>query len=90
MLLLGRKTAQERLASFLLHLSERVGARAPETDHIHLPMTRADIADFLGLTVETVSRGFSRLKASRLISLRQGGQVMIRDRAGLAAIAGDI
>ncbi len=91
MLLLGRKTAQERLASFLLHLTQRAGARIDARDDmIHLPMSRADIADFLGLTVETVSRSFSKLKSSRLIALREGGQVQIRDPKGLAAIAGDI
>ncbi|HXV26045.1 MAG TPA: helix-turn-helix domain-containing protein [Alphaproteobacteria bacterium] len=62
-LLLGRKTARERICSFLL---ERQRGAAPE---IELPMSRTDIADYLGLTIETVSRTLSQLRAEGLIRM---------------------
>lgn len=83
MLLLGRKTALEKLASFLLALSRRsAGNRA-----IALPMSRGDIADYLGLTTETVSRGFTKLKTGRLIRILDGGKVELLDRDALADLA---
>ena len=66
MLLLGRKTALERLASFLLILMRRMRLKGNH-DRVLLPMTRTDIADHLGLTIETVSRCFSKLKRERII-----------------------
>lgn len=69
MLLLGRKTARERVASFLLMMAEREGRAGRRTDHIDLAMTRSDIADFLGLTTETVSRTLSQLKQDGLIGI---------------------
>lgn len=69
MLLLGRKTAQERIASFLLDLPARDPARPASPDQVRLPMTRSEIADYLGLTIETVSRVFTRLKTSGVIQL---------------------
>lgn len=69
MLLLGRKTARERLATFLLDLPARDPAR-PSIDHlIRLPMTRSEIADYLGLTIETVSREMTKLKAGGIVTL---------------------
>lgn len=87
MVLLGRKTAVERLASFLLAQARR---RMPEPeDHccMELPMTRADMADFLGLTTETVSRAVTRLKTERLIRLHAGQVVEILDVAALTDLA---
>lgn len=69
MLLLGRKTARERLASFLLDMPDRDPAR-PSVDHVvHLPMTRSEIADYLGLTIETVSRELTKLKTAGIVTL---------------------
>ena len=75
MLLLGRKTALEKLASFLLALSRRTDAARA----IALPMSRSDIADYLGLTTETVSRTFTQLKTAGAISLQEGNKVLISD-----------
>jgi CRP/FNR family transcriptional regulator len=83
MLLLGRKTAIERLASFLLARSRMAGVSRT----IHLPMTRQDIADYLGLTLETVSRGFTRLRNEKVIAIAQPQAIEIRDAQLLAAIA---
>jgi len=68
MLLLGRKHADERVASFLVSLAERAIRLGIKGDMLSLPMTRTDIADFLGLTLETVSRTMSRLKREKCIS----------------------
>ena len=76
--LLGRKTALERLASFLLELAERVDGM-----EVELPMSRSDIADYLGLTKETVSRVLSALKRDRVIRLAALDRVEILDRAAL-------
>ena len=67
MLLLGRKTAQERLATFLLLLSEKARSRGTRSDSVTLPMNRAEIADYLGLTIETVSRQVGKLKSLGVI-----------------------
>lgn len=70
---IGQRSAVERVASFLLYLRANQAKFSPagprdKSEHIDLPMTRLDIADFLGLTIETVSRAFSSLKKSRVIS----------------------
>jgi CRP/FNR family transcriptional regulator, anaerobic regulatory protein len=83
MMLLGRKIAIERLASFLLAMSERQGAG----DRILLPMARADIADHLGLTTETVSRTFTELKTKGFIRLFGTDEVTVRNRAALEDLA---
>lgn len=87
MLLLGRKTAQERIASFLLDLAERDPMRAHAPDALHLPMTRTDIADCLGLTIETVSRTLTRLKTSGVIRMTALSDLQVRDPARLREIA---
>ncbi|PSH70051.1 transcriptional regulator [Phyllobacterium brassicacearum] len=65
LLVLGRQTAAERVAAFLLDLAERQGG----LEQIEMPMSRMDIGDYLGLTIETVSRVFSKLKDTGIIAL---------------------
>ncbi|HVJ55329.1 MAG TPA: helix-turn-helix domain-containing protein [Aliidongia sp.] len=86
-LLLGRKTACERVVSFFLLHEERAAPCGPGTGIVRLPMTRTDIADYLGLTIETVSRTLSRLKRSGLIAAPSLSEVRLLDRARIEAIA---
>jgi CRP/FNR family nitrogen fixation transcriptional regulator len=80
MLLLGRKTAQEKIATFLLDLAERLH----EDDHVELPMLRSDIADHLGLTIETVSRTLAEFARKGLITLAAGSRsVVLSNKAAL-------
>lgn len=86
MVLLGRKTAIERISTFLLHLGKlQMGASGGAS--LHVPMTRADIADYLGLTIETVSRTLAKLKHDRIISLPEAVRVTVIDRDRLEEIA---
>jgi CRP/FNR family transcriptional regulator, anaerobic regulatory protein len=85
MLLLGRMTAMEKVASFLLVLAKRQGRDNARS--VDVPMGRNDIADYLGLTIETVSRTLSRLKRARLIGLPAPTRVEIRDRHRLEMLA---
>lgn len=82
-LLLGRKSATEKLASFLLQMSWLQGG----ADGITLPMCRSDIADYLGLTVETVSRAFTTLKSQGIIALKTPIRVDILERDWLESCA---
>lgn len=86
-LLLGRKTAQERVASFLLGLAKRARLRGESDNPIEVPMGRDDIGDFLGLTTETVSRTFSRLRKTGLIGSDRDRRIMLLDIDGLIATA---
>ncbi|MBV8410480.1 MAG: helix-turn-helix domain-containing protein [Alphaproteobacteria bacterium] len=80
MLLLGRKTPQEKIAKFLLDTA----ARLRKDDRIELPMRRADIADYLGLTKETVSRTLTQMSRDGLIRLEAIGRtVLLNDRTSL-------
>jgi CRP/FNR family transcriptional regulator len=87
MLLLGRKTARERLASFLIAQKRHALPCHRSEDQIHLPMSRADIADYLGLTIETVSRTFTRLKNEQLIAIPNANTVTVLSRDGLLSLA---
>lgn len=78
-----QRTATERVASFLLALARRNERRGEEASEFVLPMTRSDIADFLGLTIETVSRTFTKLRAEGVIELAQSVLVTITDPAAL-------
>lgn len=82
----GQGTAMERIASFLIELQGR-GSR-PQADRINLPMRRSDIADLLGLTIETVSRTLTKLRTMRVIEIQNGNDVRILDPDRLAEIAG--
>ena len=88
MVLLGRKAAAERLASFFLALLERAERASghPET-RFDLPMSRVDIADYLGLTKETVSRMLAHLRSRGLIRLQSQNRVEVLKRHGLAELA---
>ena len=80
MLLLGRKTAQEKIATFLLDMAARIS----KSDRFDLPMQRSDIADHLGLTIETVSRTLTQLAKDGLIKLAAASRsVVLCDRAAL-------
>jgi CRP/FNR family transcriptional regulator len=87
MLLLGRKTAIERVASFLVSLSDRGAARGRPASPLPVPMTRGEIADYLGLTIETVSRAFTRLRKQGLIVLETVDLVRIPDLENLRDLA---
>jgi CRP/FNR family transcriptional regulator len=86
MLSLGRKSAEERVAGFLIEMMDRC-AKA-QKDSCDLPLTRGQMADVLGLTIETVSRQLTNLKGAGLIALLTGRGVTILDRPGLVARSG--
>jgi len=89
-MMLGRKSATEKLASFLCVLSERVGQDLGAYRQVQLPMSRSDIADFLGLTTETVSRTFTQLRKSNIIAVENIHTIIIqRPQALLALSLGD-
>jgi len=88
MLLLGRKTAREKLCSFLLTMRGKNSLNAaPESNRVDLPMSRSDIADFLGLTVETISRQFTSLHKLDLIELDGSHRVLLKNPGTLASLA---
>jgi CRP/FNR family transcriptional regulator, anaerobic regulatory protein len=84
MLLLGRKSASEKVASFILLMADRQGRSGVEV--VDVPMTRNDIADYLGLTIETVSRTLSKLRQDGLIALTPA-RIEICDRDELEELA---
>lgn len=89
MLSLGRKNAQERIAGFLLDVVERtIPKGAPAPLRIELPIGRGEMADFLGLTIETVSRQLTKLRVDGLIAFEKGDRsCTIVNQPGLQAIA---
>jgi CRP/FNR family transcriptional regulator len=86
MLLLGRRTAQERIAHFLLMLAEHAAEPEQRAAIVPVPMSRTDIADYLGLTTETVSRALSQLKRDGVIRLLQRSRIALQNRDALAAM----
>ena len=85
---LGRTAADERVATFLLQIARQTGADAVTPVEIDVPFGRLDIADYLGLTVETVSRELSKLKRDGLISMRSPHRIVLRRLLSLREIAG--
>jgi len=79
MLLLGRKNAMERVASFLLEMDRRLA----KTGMMALPMCRKDIGDYLGLTLETVSRALSQLHSEGVLGFSGARQIVLRNRQRL-------
>jgi CRP/FNR family nitrogen fixation transcriptional regulator len=76
------KTAQERVAGFLLEMA----SRAPAGNTVELPMSRQDIADYLGLTIETVSRTLTQLENSAAISVPSSRRIVLRNQAALTRL----
>ena len=83
-ILLLIKSAKERVVGFLLEMAERV----PGGNNIELPMTRQDIADYLGLTMETVSRTLTDLQTGASIKLASARRIVLQDRGALRRIRG--
>jgi CRP-like cAMP-binding protein len=77
LMILGRATANERVASFLISLWKRIGVE--DDDVLDVPMSRLDIADYLGLTIETVCRVLSELKRARIIEVPDARHLVVRD-----------
>jgi CRP/FNR family transcriptional regulator len=86
MVLLGRRSAEEKVATFLLGWRERQISLNGPPDKVALPMSRQDIADYLGLTIETVSRTFTRLERVGVIEIVHGG-ISLLDPARAEALA---
>jgi CRP/FNR family nitrogen fixation transcriptional regulator len=82
MLLLGRKSALEKIATFLLDMAERTA----DDSTLDLPMSRTDIADHLGLTIETVSRSFTQLERQGIIGLPSARRIVLSNRAALGRL----
>jgi CRP/FNR family transcriptional regulator, nitrogen fixation regulation protein len=76
------KNAQERIAMFLLEMAERT----PAADAVELPMSRQDIADYLGLTIETVSRTLTQLEHDSSIALTSSRRIVLRNRSALTRL----
>ncbi|MGB5259585.1 MAG: helix-turn-helix domain-containing protein, partial [Gammaproteobacteria bacterium] len=79
LMLLGKRTAEERLASFLLSLSSRYKQRNLSATEFNLPMSRQDIGNYLGLAIETVSRLFAQFQDRRLLKVNRR-QIIILDK----------
>lgn len=86
-MMLGRKSASEKLASFLCVLAERVGTDLGAYRTVTLPMSRSDIADFLGLTTETVSRTFTQLRKSNIIAIDNVHTIIIQRPTALLGLS---
>lgn len=86
-MMLGRKSALEKVASFLCVLSERVGVDQDDYREVALPMSRSDIADFLGLTTETVSRTLTQLRKSNIIAIKNIYTIVLQKPTALLALS---
>ena len=88
MMQLGHKSARQRIADFLVSMAERMADGNSATCRLMLPMSRRDIGDSLGLTIETVSRQFTELREAGLIETRGRSLVQLLDLGALAQAAG--
>lgn len=86
-MMLGRKSASEKLASFLCVLTERVGVDLGAYRSVTLPMSRSDIADFLGLTTETVSRTFTQMRKSKIIAIDNIHTIIVQRPTALLGLS---
>jgi CRP/FNR family transcriptional regulator len=86
MVLLGRRSAEEKVATFLIGWRDRLARLGSPSKTVALPMSRLDIADFLGLTIETVSRTFTKLERDRVIEILPGS-ICLLDPARAEALA---
>ena len=89
-LVLGRKTAAERVATVLLRLVDRIGDRADAGSKIDLPMTREDIGDYAGLSIETVSRILSQFRKIGILKTPSARHIEIPDTEALMQLSGDL
>lgn len=87
---LGRKTAGERIAGFIITMANRLGHETIDGIAMDLPMSRRDIADSLGLTIETVSRQLTELRAANVIETPNRSQVVVGDLPQLHSRAGHL
>ncbi len=87
LLTLGCKTVEEKLASFILEFCHPLAAPTSLSREVHLPMRRPEIAEYLGLTTESVSREFSRLKRQSIVSMPRPSRIIVLNRPALEAIA---
>lgn len=92
MMLLGRKSATQKVASFLLEMSERISGQGCDTsnaqDAFALPFGRQQIADILGLTIETTSRQLTQMRGTGVLGLPSRREIVINDRAAMEDMAG--
>jgi CRP/FNR family transcriptional regulator len=86
MVLLGRRSADEKVATFLIGWRDRLSELSGPSATVPLPMSRLDIADYLGLTIETVSRTFTKLEREGVLDIMPGG-VLLRDPSRAEALA---
>lgn len=83
---LGRLDGRERICGFLTDMAARIGLKRGKGCHLHLPMSREDIADYLGLNAETVSRLLGRLKRAELVVFITPTEMLLPDLAALASM----
>ncbi|MCV2873708.1 helix-turn-helix domain-containing protein [Defluviimonas sp. WL0050] len=86
-LMLGRRLASEKVAAFLCLLLDRIGEPLGAYRLIHLPMNRSDIADYLGLTPETISRSITQFREQKIIALEDAHTMIVLDASRLRAMA---
>jgi len=89
MLTLGRKSAQEKVASFLYLIATHIDPENDDHSCFDLPLSRADIADFLGLTIETVSRQMTKLRKDGIIQIENNRHITVPDMDDLKMAAGN-